>query len=76
MQGPECGEALSLSEDVDLISFTGSTRAGRRINEVSAQTIKRVRTELGGKSAAVLLDDADMEVSASSRAHRQIFRSR
>ena len=42
-------------DDVDLISFTGSTRAGRRINEVASQTIKRVRTELGGKAAAGLL---------------------
>merc|ERR1712032_1403691 len=57
--GPNCGEALSKHPLVDMISFTGSTRAGRRINEVAAATIKSVRTELGGKSAAVCLDDAD-----------------
>lgn len=45
--------------NVDMISFTGSTRAGKRINEVGAATLKVVRTELGGKSAAILLDDAD-----------------
>jgi len=57
--GTVCGEALSKHPDVDMISFTGSTRAGKRINEVGAATVKTVRTELGGKSAALLLDDAD-----------------
>ena len=45
--------------DVDMVSFTGSTRAGKRISEVAAGTIKRVALELGGKSASVILDDAD-----------------
>jgi betaine-aldehyde dehydrogenase len=44
-----------------MVSFTGSTRAGRRVAEVAARTIKRVRLELGGKSANVILDDADLE---------------
>jgi len=57
--GDPCGEVLSKHPNVDMISFTGSTRAGKRINEVGAATLKVVRTELGGKSAAILLDDAD-----------------
>jgi len=59
--GPNCGEAIAAHEDVDLVSFTGSTRAGRRISEVAAKTLKIVRTELGGKSAALLLEDADLK---------------
>jgi betaine-aldehyde dehydrogenase len=55
------GEALAAHPEVDMISFTGSTRAGRRVSEVAAQTIKRVHLELGGKSASVVLDDADFE---------------
>lgn len=58
--GPVVGEALAAHPDVDMISFTGSTRAGRRVGEVAAQTIKRVALELGGKSASVVLDDADL----------------
>lgn len=58
--GPTCGEPLAAHPDVDLVSFTGSTRAGKEISRTAAQTLKPVRTELGGKSAAVLLDDADM----------------
>ncbi len=58
--GPVVGEALARHADVDMISFTGSTRAGRRVGEVASQTIKRVALELGGKSASVVLDDADL----------------
>ena len=58
--GPVVGEALAKHAEVDMISFTGSTRAGRRVGEVAAQTIKRVALELGGKSASVVLDDADL----------------
>jgi betaine-aldehyde dehydrogenase len=58
--GTSVGEALVRHSDVDMISFTGSTRAGKRISEVAAATIKRVALELGGKSAAVILDDADL----------------
>jgi betaine-aldehyde dehydrogenase len=54
------GEALVRHPDVDMISFTGSTRAGKRISEVAAQGVKRVALELGGKSASVILDDADL----------------
>lgn len=58
--GPVIGEALVRHPDVDMVSFTGSTRAGRRISEVAAATIKRVALELGGKSASVILEDADL----------------
>jgi len=58
--GPNCGEAIAAHPGVDMVSFTGSTRAGKRISEVGAQTLKVVRTELGGKSAALLLEDADL----------------
>lgn len=59
--GPVVGEALAAHPDVDMISFTGSTRAGRRVSEVAAATVKRVALELGGKSANVILDDADLQ---------------
>jgi betaine-aldehyde dehydrogenase len=58
--GPVIGEALVRHPDVDMVSFTGSTRAGKRISEVASATIKRVALELGGKSASVILDDADL----------------
>ena len=58
--GAAVGEALVKHPGVDMISFTGSTRAGKRISELASQTIKRVALELGGKSASVILDDADL----------------
>jgi len=61
--GPAAGEALVMHPQVDMISFTGSTRAGKRISEVAAQTVKRVALELGGKSASVILEDADLAVA-------------
>ena len=59
--GPVAGEALASHPGVDMISFTGSTRAGKRVSELAAQTVKRVALELGGKSANIILDDADFE---------------
>ncbi|WP_145011568.1 aldehyde dehydrogenase family protein [Mycobacterium marseillense] len=59
-RGDVVGEALVAHPDVDMITFTGSTAAGRRIGEVAARTVKRVALELGGKSANVILDDADL----------------
>ncbi|HUQ39693.1 MAG TPA: aldehyde dehydrogenase family protein [Acidimicrobiales bacterium] len=59
--GPVVGEAIASHPDVDMVSFTGSTRAGKRVSELAAQTIKRVALELGGKSPNVILDDADLE---------------
>ncbi|HWW52235.1 MAG TPA: aldehyde dehydrogenase family protein, partial [Acidimicrobiales bacterium] len=59
--GPVVGEAIAAHPDVDMVSFTGSTRAGKRVAELAAQTVKRVALELGGKSPNVILDDADFE---------------
>lgn len=59
--GPVVGEALAAHPEVDMISFTGSTRAGKRVSELAAQTVKRVSLELGGKSPNVILEDADLE---------------
>ena len=64
--GPVVGEALAKSPDVDMVSFTGSTRAGKRVSELAAQTVKRVALELGGKSAAVILDDADLATAVKA----------
>jgi aldehyde dehydrogenase (NAD+) len=58
--GPVVGEAIAAHPKVDMVSFTGSTRAGRRVMELAAEDIKRVALELGGKSANILLDDADL----------------
>ena len=64
--GAEVGEHLARHADLDLISFTGSLRAGRRVAELAAGTVKRVTLELGGKSAAVVLDDADLQTAVKS----------
>ncbi|MGE3287296.1 MAG: aldehyde dehydrogenase family protein [Pseudonocardia sp.] len=61
--GPTVGSALTSHPDVDMVSFTGSTRAGVAVAESAAPTVKRVAQELGGKSANVLLDDADLAVT-------------
>jgi len=58
--GPVVGEAIAAHPDVDMVSFTGSTAAGKRVSEVASATVKRVALELGGKSAFVILDDADL----------------
>jgi aldehyde dehydrogenase (NAD+) len=62
------GEALTGSPDVDMISFTGSTGVGKRIAERGAATLKRVFLELGGKSANIILDDANFEAVLPSAA--------
>jgi len=64
--GAVVGEAIASHPDVDMVSFTGSTRAGRRVSELAAATVKRVALELGGKSANVILDDADLERAVSA----------
>ncbi len=58
--GAVVGEALAGHPEVDMISFTGSTRAGKRVSELAARSVKRVALELGGKSASILLEDADL----------------
>ena len=64
--GSVVGERLAEHPDVDMISFTGSTLAGQRVAAVAASTVKRVALELGGKSANVLLGDADFPVAVSA----------
>lgn len=61
--GPGVGSALSGHPDIDMVSFTGSTRAGVAIAKNAADTVKRVAQELGGKSANIILDDADLETA-------------
>ncbi len=58
--GNSAGECLAGHAGVDMVSFTGSTRAGKRVSELAAATVKRVALELGGKSAALVQDDADL----------------
>ena len=58
--GPVVGEAIVAHPKTDMVSFTGSTRAGKRVMEIAAQMVKRVSLELGGKSANVILEDADI----------------
>ncbi len=59
--GPGVGAAISAHPDIDLVSFTGSTRAGVEVARAAAATVKRVHQELGGKSPNILLEDADMQ---------------
>jgi aldehyde dehydrogenase (NAD+) len=59
--GPTVGEAMSNHPGIDMMSFTGSTRAGIAVAKAAANTVKRVAQELGGKSANIVLDDADLQ---------------
>ncbi|MEV4033626.1 aldehyde dehydrogenase family protein [Streptomyces umbrinus] len=59
--GPDVGEELVTHPLVDMVSLTGSVRAGRRVMELASQSVKKVALELGGKSANVILEDADLE---------------
>ncbi|MDN7697293.1 aldehyde dehydrogenase family protein [Burkholderia semiarida] len=63
--GPTVGSALCSHPDVDMVSFTGSTRAGIQVAAAAAASVKRVHQELGGKSANLLLDDADFEIAVT-----------
>jgi aldehyde dehydrogenase (NAD+) len=67
--GPVAGQALVSHPDVDVVSFTGSTRAGVQIAKVAADTVKIVHQELGGKSPNVILDDADLEEAVTKGVH-------
>lgn len=62
--GPEVGNAISAHEDIAVVSFTGSTRAGILVAQAAAPSVKRVTQELGGKSANLILPDADIEAAA------------
>jgi benzaldehyde dehydrogenase (NAD) len=66
--GPETGEALICDPRVRVVSFTGSTRAGRTVAELAGRNLKRVHLELGGNSALIVLDDADLDRAASAGA--------
>jgi aldehyde dehydrogenase (NAD+) len=62
-KGSVVGEAFLASKDIDLISFTGSTLVGKRINEVGGRELKRVSLELGGKNAQIVMDDANLDLA-------------
>jgi benzaldehyde dehydrogenase (NAD) len=67
--GADVGEAIVTDPNVDVVSFTGSTAAGRRVGELAGQRLKKVSLELGGNNAFVVLDDADLEAAASAGAY-------
>ena len=73
--GPIVGAALSEHQDIDMMHFTGSTRAGVAVAIASAPTVKRVAQELGGKSANIILDDADIEKAAVAGANHCFMNS-
>jgi len=60
------GEAIASHPQVDMVSFTGSTRAGKRVMQLAAESVKKVSLELGGKSANVILEDADLDAAIPS----------
>jgi aldehyde dehydrogenase (NAD+) len=64
--GPTVGQALATHPDIDMVSFTGSTRAGIAVAKAAADTVKRVHQELGGKSANIILADADLQKAVAS----------
>jgi aldehyde dehydrogenase (NAD+) len=63
--GPVVGEAIAAHPDVDMVSFTGSTRAGKRVSELASQRVARVALELGGKSPNIILEDADFAAAVA-----------
>lgn len=67
--GPEVGEAVASHREIDMVSFTGSTKAGIRVAQLAAETVKRVAQELGGKSANIILPDADLERAVKAGVH-------
>ncbi len=71
--GGELGKILCTHPDVDKIAFTGSTEVGREIMRLASDTVKKVTLELGGKSANIILDDADMELAVNGAAFGTFF---
>lgn len=67
--GVPVGEAIASHPEIDMVSFTGSTRAGIRVAQLAAETVKRVSQELGGKSANIVLDDVDMQKAVAQGVH-------
>ena len=68
-EGVPVGEAIASHPEIDMVSFTGSTRAGIRVAQLAAETVKRVAQELGGKSANIILDDVDMAKAVAQGVH-------
>ncbi|MER5541031.1 aldehyde dehydrogenase family protein [Streptomyces sp. NPDC002589] len=73
--GPGVGSALASSPLTDLISFTGSVRAGRSVAAAAAANLSRVHLELGGKSASLILDDADLTWAVTASIDQAMFNS-
>jgi acyl-CoA reductase-like NAD-dependent aldehyde dehydrogenase len=73
--GPTVGEAIARHPGVDMVSFTGSVRAGQRVSALAAETIKKVTLELGGKSAFIVLDDAPFEKAIPSGVNNAMLNS-
>lgn len=73
--GPVVGEALAAHPGVDMVSFTGSLRAGRRVSALASETVKKVTLELGGKSACVILDDAPLEKAVTAGVKNALLNS-
>lgn len=71
--GVEAGEALTLDANVNMISFTGSTLAGRKVAENAGKTLKKVALELGGNNAAIIFEDADLDRATSATAFGSFF---
>ncbi|OCK62518.1 aldehyde dehydrogenase family protein [Bradyrhizobium sp. LMTR 3] len=67
--GPMVGEAIAAHPEIDMVSFTGSTAAGVRVAKLAANTVKRVAQELGGKSANIILADADLKAAVIQGVH-------
>lgn len=67
--GPTVGEAIAAHPEIDMVSFTGSTAAGIRVAKLAADTVKRVAQELGGKSANIILADADLKAAVIQGVH-------
>lgn len=73
--GPEVGAAIAAHPGIDMVSFTGSTRAGILVAEAAADTVKRVHQELGGKSANIILPDADLDLAVADGVNRCFINS-
>jgi aldehyde dehydrogenase (NAD+) len=75
-EGPSVGSAIASHPDVVMVSFTGSTRAGVEVATAAAPTAKRIIQELGGKSANIILDDADFAKAVTERCTRMLSQNR
>ena len=73
--GAEVGAAIAAHPDIDMVSFTGSTRAGILVAEAAATTVKRVHQELGGKSANIILPDAELDLAVTDGVNRCFINS-